>query len=654
MSVPTVPGASERSSRGRYRAYLAKIKQSGAEAAIPGKDEASTKRARARSAWDLWRAFWGQLRGHHGVVFLSLGTLTLSTLLGMTIPASSKFAIDYVLTDHPGPAGIPDWTGLPRDRVELLLLLGAAMMGVAVLNVGVGMWGRLRMTRLTKLVQAESRRRLFEHVARLPLNRVQALKSGGVSSILRDDANAAGEMIFSVLYNPWRAVIQLVGGLAVLASVDWRLLLGAGALLPVLFLTHRTWIGRIRPVHMAARANRGVTDAHATEVFGGIRVVRAFARRRGEVLRFQQNGALIARQEMLIWWWSRIIDIAWALVIPAASSCVLVYGGWSVLRGRMTIGDVMMFSAYLLMLLGPLEVLTSTATSVQTNLAGFDRTLGLLAEPMEFAGCGRGRALTPARVRGRITLENVSFAYPGSAATVLDGVSLDVPAGQTVALVGASGSGKTTLCNLVARFYDPTSGSVRLDGADLREVDVDSYRALLGIVEQDVFLFDGTVAENIAYARRDAAPEAIRAAADAAHAHEFIERLDRGYATLIGERGVRLSGGQKQRLAIARALLADPKILILDEATSNLDSESEALIQRSLRGLMRGRTCFVIAHRLSTIRHADRIVVLERGRIVESGTHDELIGRSGLYARMLDRQVNPDGAAPVEDLAARP
>jgi ATP-binding cassette subfamily B protein/subfamily B ATP-binding cassette protein MsbA len=387
----------------------------------------------------------------------------------------------------------------------------------------------------------------------------------------------------------------------------------------------------------------------------------------------------MARQEILTWWWSRAVDIAWQLLIPLATTGVLVYGGTQVLRGTMTIGDVMMFSAYLMWLLSPLEVLATSATELQNTLSGFDRVLDVLEEPREFHGQAGGVVVSRATARGALRLDDVWFTYPvreggrkeapvsrpvkggrehtalesgapknAEPQPVLKGVSLDVAAGETIALVGPSGSGKTTLCNLVARFHDPQQGVIELDGVDLKKIDVASYRRLLGIVEQDVFLFDGSVADNIAYGRRDATPEMVREAARSANADGFIEKLERGYDTVIGERGVRLSGGQKQRLAIARAILADPRILILDEATSNLDTESERLIQRSLSRLMRGRTCFVIAHRLSTIRHAGRIVVLEDGRVIETGTHDQLMARGGRYAEFLRIQLEGTLTPPPE------
>jgi ATP-binding cassette subfamily B protein/subfamily B ATP-binding cassette protein MsbA len=305
----------------------------------------------------------------------------------------------------------------------------------------------------------------------------------------------------------------------------------------------------------------------------------------------------------------------------------------------LTLGDLTMFLVYLAMLLDPIATLATSATLFQNQLAGMERVLDLLAEAPEAGYEQPGKPILRQNVRGRLTFDHVSFRYPDTDRLVLDDICLDVQPGETIALVGRSGAGKTTWCNLVARFFDPTSGAILLDGVNLRELRLSDYRRLLGIVEQDVFLFDGTVAENIGYARSGATLPQIQSAARMAHADEFIEQLPRGYETIIGERGVRLSGGQRQRLAIARAILADPRILILDEATSNLDSESEMRIQQSLRTLMRDRTSFVIAHRLSTVTHASRIVVLEGGRMVEVGSHAELMVRSGIYRKMVELQT---------------
>ncbi len=678
---------SSRSSRVRFREFLERRRRGelnpderkdvfGGAAGEQAMPKGERSRRRSRSFWLLAREFWGFLRGHRATIALCICTVSVSALTGLLMPASTKVAIDYILTDHPGPSGLPAWTP-SRDPVTLLWLLAGVMMAANIVAIAVGVWGRWRMTRLAVVTRLEIRRLVFNHAVRLPLHRVYQIKSGGASSILRDDAGQAGDLLFSLLYNPWRSILQLLGTLVILASVDWMLLAGAVALIPAIWMSHRTWISRIRPVQKATRQVRQHLDAHTTESFGGMRVVRGFSRERGEAGRFVRSNDLMTRQEVLVWWWSRMIEIAWMVLLPLGSVAVLVYGGSRVVRGTLTIGDLTMFLAYVMMLLGPLEVLTVSATNIQTQLAAFDRVLDIMAEPTEFragaeASAGElrkrpvlataaraieqrdrsGLDLCRAAVAGRISIRGVSFTYPGSPEPVLHGINLDVPAGATVALVGPSGSGKTTLCNLVARFYDPTSGVIELDGADLRSINVGSYRRLLGIVEQDVFLFDGTVRENVGFGRRDATPAEMVAAAVGANADGFVRELEHGYETLIGERGVRLSGGQKQRLAIARAILADPRILILDEATSNLDSESEQLIQDSLRTLMRGRTCFVIAHRLSTIRHADLIVVLENGRVIETGTHEQLAQEEGRYWEMLRRQLYPSDAA-LDKSAAR-
>lgn len=633
------PGSSGR----RYRDYLKRRKSAIREGNLNEITSSPKKPRRTRTAIALFKAFLELLGSHRATLVAALATLSVATVINLALPASTKIALDYILTDNPGPSGIPAWLGLPTDKMQLLIILSGVMIAITVTSVIVGMWGRWQATRITQRLRAGLRRRAFEQGVRLPLHRVYDLRSGGAASVMREDAGGTADLLFSMIYNPWRAIIQLTGTLIILAAVDWLLLIGALALIPILFITHRTWISRLRPVYRDIRKTRTTIDAHATEAFGGMRVVRGFNRQQGEAARFTRDNHFMARQEILAWWWSRGIEIAWMLMIPIASTCVLLYGGWRVIQGQLTIGDVMMFSAYLLMLLGPLEALASSATAVQNNLAGFDRVLDLLAEKREFDDTPATRTVSRATARGDFALENVTFTYPKRSEPALVDVSLQVDAGETIALVGPSGAGKTTLCNLIARFFDPSSGRILFDGTDLTDIQVDSYRALLGIVEQDVFLFDGTVAENIAYARRDATFDEVQAAAANANADAFIESFDHGYDTLIGERGVRLSGGQKQRIAVARAILADPIVLILDEATSNLDSESELLIQRSLEKLMQDRTSFVIAHRLSTIRHADRIVVIEDGRLTEYGTHDDLVASGGKYADLLRLQLEGVG-----------
>jgi ATP-binding cassette subfamily B protein/subfamily B ATP-binding cassette protein MsbA len=711
MMIPMA--AAPRSSRQRYTEYRALLRQrrlarraekgkSPAEKAAPvlattGKVRLGVERSRSRSRsfWILLGRFWGLLRGHRTITFLSLGALTMATLVGLLPVYGTKIVFDNVLHDPPLPVRIPTWVPVPENPYHLLTAVVIIMILLSFLAQALTVWSRWETTRAAKRVQVSVRKKVFDHAVRLPLHRVYDLKSGGVASILREDAGGVGDLLFSMIYNPWRAIVQVIGSLAILAWTDIRLLLGSLLLLPVVWFTHKTWISRIRPLFRDIRATRQDIDAHATESFGGMRVIRSFSRQRFESATFTNNNHLMARQELLAWWWTRGVDIAWSILIPTATALLLWYGGIRILqdaaqvkaglmpqKDALTLGSLVMFMSYLAALLGPIATLANSATGLQNNLAGLDRVLDLLNEPIEMAPAADAISIRREAVRGRITLNHVSFSYPKSekkasgsgvdrlggeahapasangtsngqtpARDVLHEISLDVQPGEMIALVGPSGAGKTTLCNLVARFYDPTTGSIALDGIDLRQITVESYRRLLGIVEQDTFLFDGSIADNIAYGRRHASLDEIIHAAQLANAHEFIIQLEKGYDTLIGERGVKLSGGQRQRLTIARALLADPKILILDEATSNLDTESERLIQTSLQTLMAGRTSFVIAHRLSTIAHASRILVLEHGRVVEQGRHEELMAASGRYRTMVELQTHPP-APPTPHRAA--
>lgn len=632
MSHPT--------SRQRYDEYQRELAERGEDRESKPSGDSKTKSQRSRTSWQLLGQFWQQLAGHHGKVIFALGTLTVSTLLGLIPPAGTKLAIDYVLTKPPRP--LPSWLARSLPGITPMGLLWIIAVGVCLitlLRTAIHLWGRWYATKAVNMVQADVRRRVFSHAMRLPLHRVQALKSGGATSLIREDAGGIADLIFNMLYNPWQALIQLLGSLFVLLIVDWRLMLGGLLLLPAVWVTHRTWIYRVRPLYKDIRTRRQQIDGNTTETFGGIRVVRTFARDKSETNRFTRGTHLVARQQLMVWWATRLIEVVWEVLIPLASTALLLYGGWQILRNELTLGDLMMFLVYLTMLLGPIASIASSAMSFQNNLAGLDRVLDLLDEEVETSPAHSGIEVVRGSVTGAMDFQSVCFRYPNTEKNVLEDISFSVKPGWMVALVGRSGAGKTTLCNLVSRFYAPTGGAIRLDSQSLADINLESYRRLLGVVEQDVFLFDGTVRDNIAYGRRSASDKDVADAAQAAAASEFIESLPQGYDTWIGERGVKLSGGQRQRLAIARAILADPRILILDEATSNLDSESERLIQASLQRLLKGRTSFVIAHRLSTITHADLILVLDNGRIIERGTHQQLVAQGGLYQKMLVLQT---------------
>ncbi|MDP7009648.1 MAG: ABC transporter ATP-binding protein [Phycisphaerales bacterium] len=642
------------SSKQRFETFKRNLQEPIANGEAQHIDSARRSLERSRSFATLIAEFFKIAGRNKRDLFWSLGFLTIGASVALIPPAATKIVFDNILGDEQLPASILETFPTLENKFTLLGTIALVTIVLSILSLAFSIRSRWLATRTTKRIQISVRRKAFLHATSLPLHRIHQLRSGGAASLVREDAGNIGDLVFGLCYNPWRAIIQLIGILIILLFVDWRMLAGSIVLFPIVFFTHRTWISRIRPMWRSIRGTRQYCDAMVTESFGGARVVRSFSRQRTEATSWIRSNHLLVRKELLAWWYSRGVDIAWSILIPVATGALLWFGGWQVLHDRdllasgtieqsqaITAGDLVMFLTYLAMLMGPLATLAESATHLQNSLAALDRVLDLYEETTEQSEHRGTKTVNPNSVEGKIEFCEVTFRYPNSATDVLTNISFTVDAGKTIALVGPSGSGKTTLCNLVAAFYRANSGVIQLDDTPLHEINLHSYRTLLGIVEQDIFLFEGTIASNIAYGKRGASRVEIQTAAIQAAADGFISEFPDGYETEIGERGVKLSGGQRQRIAIARALLANPRILILDEATSNLDTQSERLIQQSLSALLKGRTSFVIAHRLSTIRDADQILVLDKGKIVESGTHDELMARSEHYHDMVVLQTHP-------------
>ncbi|WP_395837484.1 ABC transporter ATP-binding protein [Archangium violaceum] len=591
--------------------------------------EQEDQRAANRGA--VARRLLTEMRPYRGTLLVAMGFIVVGALTQAAGPYLVSRAIDHDISS--GNA-----LGLLLTMVLLLVVYGAGALSGRAQTRRVGATGQT--------VLSSMRTRLFEQLQALPLTYFDKRPIGDLMSRLLSDVDTLNQFFSQGVTQLLGSMLGLVGVLVAMLALNIPLALACFTLIPVMLLTTRFFATRARKAYRKTRQTAGSVTAELQEEIVGVRQAQAFNRTDVNIQRFRDRNAANRDANVAAVGITSAFSPAMDMLSTIATALVIGYGGYLVLQGRLSVGLLAAFLIYVQQFFRPVQLMASVYTQMQSALAGAERIYAILDETREPADAPD--AVELGRAEGRITFENVSFAYD-PAHPVLHDMSFEIQPGQTVALVGRTGAGKTTVANLIPRFYDTTTGVVRLDGQDIKRVTRASLRRQMAMVIQEPFLFSGTIAENIAYGRPGASREEIEQAARAVHAHEFITAQPKGYDSVLGEGGATLSQGQRQLLAFARAVIADPRVLILDEATANIDTRTEALIQRALSTLLAGRTSVVIAHRLSTIRNADLILVIDAGRITERGTHEELLARNGLYAELYHRQFRePPPAAPAK------
>ncbi len=554
-------------------------------------------------------------------LFLGLFLIIISRISGLVLPGASKYLIDDVIPS--------------ADLTSLYWLIAAVVLSILVQSITSYALTQILSVEAQHLI-AKLRSKVQQHIIKLPIRFFDNSKTGELVSRIMTDVEGVRNLVGTGFAQMIGGILTAAISLALLISISPMMTLYV--LLPVLIfgLVSLKAFGKIRPIFRERGKINAQVTGRLTETLGGIRVVKGFNAEAQEIKSFEQGVEELFQNVKASLTATSFVTSAGALLLGLASAGIMGIGGYMIMEGEMTFGDFLAFTLYLGFMIAPIVQMSNIGSQLTEAFAGLDRTEEIMNMPLE--SDDRKRAINLEKITGDIKFEKVSFAYESGKDVVRD-ISFVAPAGTVTALVGTSGSGKTTLAGLAATFLNPDSGVIYLDGIDLQTITLDSFRSRLGVVLQDDFLFEGTIRENILFPRPGATEAQLLQAVKAAHVQEFTDRFDQGLNTLIGERGVKLSGGQRQRIAIARAILADPKILILDEATSNLDTESETLIQESLKRLMQGRTTFVIAHRLSTIRQADQILVIEQGEIVEQGRHNDLLEKQGRYFQLYTYQA---------------
>jgi ATP-binding cassette, subfamily B, bacterial len=590
----------------------------------------------------LIRPHWKAL----GLAFIAVLGETLSDVLE---PWPIKVVIDNILQAKK----LPDWLvgfishTFGHDKLPILNFAVAAVLTIAIIGAISSYLEKYLTTSVSQWVTHDLRRALYNHIQRLSLAQHDGVQTGDLITRVTSDINAVQDFVNSAFLGMIVNVLTLVGMIGVMLYINWRFTLIALSIAPALFILVYSFTRRIKKASRAVRKKESELVSVVQEVLTSVRVVKAFAREDFEVERFEsqslENVETALRARSIKAKLSPIVEV----MVAIGTCMVLAYGSRLALKGELSAGILVVFLLYLGKMYKPMRELSKMTDAVSKAMVGYERIQEVLE--IEARVVDSPRARKAPRFKGNIEFDHVTFAYE-EGQPVLKDVSFSIKAGQVAAIVGPSGTGKTTIISLIPRFYDPQSGTIKIDGKDIREYTLKSLREQISFVLQDTLLFHATVMENIAYGKPDATPQQVMRAAKLANAHEFIEKMPESYDTMVGERGVTVSGGQRQRIAIARAIIRDTPILILDEPTSGLDSVSEQAVIEALDRLMQGRTCIVIAHHLNSIRHADVVFVVKDSELVEQGTHEELLAAGGVYSDLYKIQTSEN----VEETREQP